>query len=189
MLFLFLLLSFMQVSLLGIGGSPSAQSLLEHEVITLHHWLTPEQMANLMTFCKTLPGGTAINTATLVGATSAYAPYGVWGSIFASVLSLVGLVLPSTLWTTLYTKLQEKRKYQSFYECAMVVLRPLVPGLIAAAAIILMRKENFGSLDTTPWDFGVSVFLFLSTLLGVGVYKFNALFVVLLCGIAGLLLY
>lgn len=189
MLFLFLLLSFIQVGLLGIGGTPSAQSLLEHEVITLHHWLSPAQMADLMVFCRALPGGTSVNTATLVGATSAFARYGVWGSLCASVLSLIGLIIPSSLWTMLYTKLQEKREYQSFYNCAMVVLRPLVPGLIAAASIILMRAENFGSLDTTPWEFGVSVFLFLSTLIGVGVYKFNALFMVVLCGIAGLLLY
>lgn len=70
----------------------------------------------------------------------------------------------------------------------MVVLRPLVPGLIAAAAIIMMRTDNFGSPSTTPWDFWVSIFLFLSTLIGVGYYHINALFMVVLCGITGWIL-
>ena len=48
MIFLILFLSFFQVSFLGIGGNASAQALIEHEVITLHHWFTPAQMADLM---------------------------------------------------------------------------------------------------------------------------------------------
>lgn len=71
----------------------------------------------------------------------------------------------------------------------MVVLRPLIPGLVAAAAILLMRADNFGSLTESPWDFWMSTFLFLSTLIGVGYYRFNSLFIVLLCGLAGLIIY
>ena len=55
MIFLILFLSFFQVSFLGIGGNASAQALIEHEVITLHHWFTPAQMADLMVFCRLLP--------------------------------------------------------------------------------------------------------------------------------------
>lgn len=187
-IFLILFLSFFQVSFLGIGGTPAAQALLEHEVITLHHWLTPGQLADLMVFCRTLPGGTGVNTATLTAALTTANQFGFWGTIAASICSVAGLVVPSTFWTAFYSKIQEKHKYQSFFDCAMVVLRPLIPGLIAAAAIIMMRSDNFGSLRTTPWDFWVSTFLFLSALIGIGVYRFNALFMVILCGIAGWIL-
>lgn len=187
-IYLFLFLSFLQVSLLGIGGYASAQALLEHEVVTLHHWLTPEQMGNLMAFCRMLPGGTGLNTATLTGAFAASTQFGAWGCIAASTLSVVALVVPSALWTAVFVRLQERRKYKTFYDCAMTVLRPLVPGLVVAAAIIMMRADNFGTQSTTPWDFWVSVFLFFATLIGVGVYRFNALFMVVLCGIAGWML-
>ncbi len=187
-IYLFLFLSFLQVSLLGIGGYASAQALLEHEVVTLHHWLTPEQMGNLMAFCRMLPGGTGLNTATLTGALAASAQFGVWGCIASAVLSVLALVLPSALWTAVFVRLQERRKYKTFYDCAMTVLRPLVPGLVAAAAILMMRGDNFGTPSTTPWDFWVSVFLFFATLIGVGVYRFNALFMVVLCGVAGWML-
>ena len=51
------------------------------------------------------------------------------------------------------------------------------------------RADTFGTPSTTPWDFMVSIFLFLATLIGIGVYKFNALFMVVLCGLAGCVLY
>ena len=188
LIFLVLFLSFFQVSFLGMGGNAAAQALLEHEVITLHHWFTPAQMANLMVFCRMLPGGTGLNTATLTAASATANKFGFWGTIAASICSAAGLIVPSTFWTAFYTKIQEKRKYQAFFECAMVVLRPLVPGLIAAAAIIMMRADNFGSPSTTPWDFWVSIFLFFSTLIGVGYYRINALFMVIMCGIAGWIL-
>lgn len=70
----------------------------------------------------------------------------------------------------------------------MAVLRPLVPGLIAAAAILLMRQDIFSSFQQSPWDFCVSVFLFLATLIGVGLYRFNAAFMIILCGLAGCIL-
>lgn len=99
MLFLLLMFSFAQVGFLGIGSSVGSQAFLEHEVITLHRWLTPSQMADLMVFCRALPGGTGINTATLTGFLAASARFGFWGSVVASVLSVVSLALPSALWT------------------------------------------------------------------------------------------
>ena len=186
-IYFYLFLSFFQVSMLGIGGSAGAQALLEHEVITLHHWFTPEQMADFMFVCRLFPGSTGFNTAVTTSAIAA-SPYGVWGCILAALTSTAGLVVPSCIWTTLYTKLQSQRQYKSFYECIMVVLRPLIPGLIAAAAILMMRADNFGSPSTTPWDFFVSLFLFLSTLIGIMCYRFNALFMIVLCGIAGWIL-
>ena len=186
-IYLYLFISFFQVSMLGIGGYTSSQALLEHEVITLHQWLTPEQMANFMFVCRLFPGSTAYNPA-ILSSSIATTGMGFWACVSAGLTSTAALVIPSYLWTSLYTKLQEKRQYESFYNCAMVVLRPLIPGLIAAAAILLMRTDNFGSPYTTPWDFGISLFLFLSTLVGTLFFRFNALFMIVLCGITGWIL-
>ncbi len=188
LVYIYLFLSFIQVSMLGIGGNASSQALLEHEIITLHHWLTPEQMANCMFACRLLPGSTGYNTAILSSSIAASA-LGFWGCILACLTSTAAMVIPSCLWTSLYTKLQTKRHYQSFYDCAMVVLRPLIPGLIAAAAIIMMRADNFGSVYTTPWDFGVSIFLFIATLIGVLYFKISAMFMIVLCGVTGWILF
>ena len=116
MIFLILFLSFFQVSFLGIGGNASAQALIEHEVITLHHWFTPAQMADLMVFCRLLPGGTGLNTATLTATIATANKFGFFGTIAASLCTIAGLIVPSTFWTAFYTKGQEKHKYQNFYD-------------------------------------------------------------------------
>lgn len=185
---LLLFLSFMQVGLFGIGGSAGSQALLENEIITFHQWLTPAQFADVMVFCRVLPGGTGMNVAAMSGYFSTCARFGFWGAAGAGLVSVVSLVIPSVLWTSLIVKLQKSESCRSWLECVMVVLRPLVPGLIAAAAIIMMRRDIFSSMQTNPWDFCVSVFLFLATLVGVGLYRFNAVFMVILCGIAGWIL-
>lgn len=189
LLYLFLFLSFAQVGLFGLGSDAGAQALLEHEVITLHHWLTPGQMADMMAFCRLLPGGTGVNAATLSGSLAAAGQFGFGGAVLASLLSVIGLVLPAAAWTAIISKIQSIGKFDNIFECVMTLLRPLVPGLAVAAAIIMMRAENFGNPMTTPWDFWVSVFLFVATLIGVGVYRFHAGFMVLLCGVAGWILF
>jgi len=188
LVFLFLFLSFLQVGALSVGGDASAQALVEHEVITLHHWLTPAQMADLMTFCRVLPGGAILSTASLNGSLAVAARFGFWGSVGASYVSVLGLCLPAAAWTAIVNKLHTIPRRREWIVPVMTVLRPLVPGLIAGAALLLMREENFGMLQQTPWGFFVSVFLFLSTLIGVGIYRFNALFMIILCGVAGWLL-
>lgn len=189
LLFLLLFLSFAQVGFFGLGGDAGAQAVLEHEAITLHHWLTPGQMADLMTFCRVLPGGTGVSAATLTGSLAGAARFGFGGAVAASIVAVMGLVLPAVTWTAIVGKIQSLGKYSHIFGCVMTLLRPLVPGLIAAAAILMMREENFGNPAVTPWDFGVSVFLFTATLIGVGVYRVNAAFMVLLCGLAGWLLF
>lgn len=188
LIYLFLFLSFLQVGAFGLGGNAGAQALLEHEAITLHHWLSPAQMADLMVFCRTLPGGTGLNAATLSGSLAAAAKFGFWGCAAASAVSVAGLALPAVAWTAVARRFKDKLKGNGLFECALVLLRPLVPGLIAGAAILMMRAENFSTPGETPWDFGVSLFLFVSTLVGVGLYRFNAVFMILLCGVAGWIL-
>ena len=187
-IYLFLFLSFAQMSLLGIGGNAGTQALLEHEVITLHHWITPEQLSNLMVFCRTIPGGTGLNAATLVGSLSTVTRFGFWGSLLASTVSVIGLTLPAALWAWIITAFRKSGKKSILFDGFMLLLRPLVPGLIAAAAILMMTPENFGSPLTHPWQFGVTVFLFLTTLIGTSCYRFNAFFMILICGIAGCIL-
>lgn len=188
LLFLFLLLSFFQVGFFSLGADAGAQALLEHEIITSHHWMTPGQMADFMAFCHFLPGGTAVNAATLCGPLSAASHYDFWSGVGGSLLALAGLCVPSFIWTSLFSRLHRSRPFSDLAECALVLLRPLVPGLIVGAALIMCRSDIFGSFETSPWELGVSLFLFLSTLAGVGFFRFNGGFMILLCGLAGWLL-
>ena len=98
LIYLFLLLSFTQVTLFGLGGDPAAQALLEHETLTLHKWLTPDQLTDLMTMSRCLPGGSIFNTAVLTGYTATVGAFGNWGGVAGSLVSELGLVWPAVLW-------------------------------------------------------------------------------------------
>ena len=61
-------------------------------------------------------------------------------------------------------------------------------GLLAAASLLLMTEENFGHYSECPWQFWISVGLFLFAFIGQKVYKMGPILLILLCGLTGLLL-
>jgi len=67
-------------------------------------------------------------------------------------------------------------------------LRPAVVGLLAAATLLLMTRENFSTPTDNPWQFGVSCFLFAASFYGVLVMKINPIRMMCYSAVAGLLL-
>ena len=68
-------------------------------------------------------------------------------------------------------------------------LRPAVVGLLASAALVLMTVENFGSPTDDTYTFVVSCAIFLVAFVATRKYKVNPILMIVLCGVAGLLLY
>jgi chromate transporter len=68
-------------------------------------------------------------------------------------------------------------------------LRPAVVGLLAAAALVLMTAENFGSFQTNKYQFIVSVIIFLAAFIGTRKFKISPILMIVICGLAGWLLY
>jgi chromate transporter len=79
-------------------------------------------------------------------------------------------------------------KYQKHPVVASVFdgLRPGVVGLLASAALVLMNSENFGS-DT--YSIITSIAIFASVFIASHKYKVNPILLIILCGIAGFILY
>ena len=68
-------------------------------------------------------------------------------------------------------------------------LRPAVVGLLAAASLVLMTPENFGSYQTDSYQFVISIVIFLAAFIGTRKFKVNPILMIVLCGLAGFLLY
>lgn len=188
MIFLSLFLSFFLVGLVGFGGDYSLLAFLQHILVTHTGWLTPSEFTDLMGMCRIVPGSICLNSAAWGGYAAVSGRLGFWPALGGSAVAAVSLALPAFLWTAIVNKLRGNAWAGSVLESVMSLLRPLVPGIVAAAALMLMNKENFGSPALSPWQFGISIFLFFSTVVGICFYRFNALFMVLLCGVAGWLL-
>ena len=145
--------TFFKIGLFGFGGGLAIFSLIQMEVVQ-HGWLTPEEVVDIMAVSQVTPGPIGINCATYVG----YTIGGFWGS----VLTTFALVLPSLMIMLSVCKayfwLNKRFQGNPYFEQTLRMLRFTVIGLIASAALMLMKPTTF--IDPISWTiFGVVAFL------------------------------
>ena len=125
MIYLQLLLSFLQIGLLSIGGGYAALPIIQSQVVDLHHWITMREFADILTISQMTPGPIAINGATFVGTKIAGLP----GAIVASV----GVVIPSFIIVLTLAFIYYKYRQLDTIQAVLKGLRPAVVALIASA--------------------------------------------------------
>lgn len=152
MLYLQLFISFFRIGLFGFGGGLAILSLIQMEV-EAHGWMTQQEFVDIVAVSQVTPGPIGINCATYVG----YTAGGLWGS----VLTTFAIVLPSLIIMLsvcrAYFWLNRRFQGNPYFEQTLRILRFTVIGLIASAALLLIRPTNF--IDTASWIiFGVVAF-------------------------------
>ncbi|MEE0690945.1 MAG: chromate transporter [Bacteroidaceae bacterium] len=189
LLYLKLFWTFFQIGLFGFGGGYAMISMIQSEVVGRHHWMTNGEFTDIVAISQSTPGPIGINSATYVGYTSltnaGYAP--VWGAL-GSLIATFAVVLPSLILMLAISRFFMKYKNHPAVEQTFMGLRPTVIGLLAAASLLLMNAENFSTPGQNPWQFFISVGLFLFAFIGQQVYKMNPILLLVLCGLSGLLL-
>ena len=189
LLYLKLFWTFFQIGLFGFGGGYAMISMIQGEVVGRHHWMTNGEFTDIVAISQSTPGPIGINSATYVGYTSlinaGYAP--VWGAL-GSFIATFAVVLPSLILMLAISRFFMKYKNHPAVEHTFMGLRPAVIGLLAAASLLLMNAENFSTPGQNPWQFFISVGLFLFAFIGQQVYKMNPILLLVLCGLSGLLL-
>ena len=137
-------------------------SMIQGEVVGRHHWMTNGEFTDIVAISQSTPGPIGINSATYVGYTSlinaGYAP--VWGAL-GSLIATFAVVLPSLILMLAISRFFMKYKNHPAVEQTFMGLRPAVIGLLAAASLLLMNAENFSTPGQNPWQFFISVGLFL----------------------------
>ncbi|MBR5775026.1 MAG: chromate transporter [Bacteroidaceae bacterium] len=189
LLYLKLFWTFFQIGLFGFGGGYAMISMIQGEVVGRHHWMTNGEFTDIVAISQSTPGPIGINSATYVGYTSlinaGYTP--IWGAL-GSLIATFAVVLPSLILMLAISRFFMKYKNHPAVEHTFMGLRPAVIGLLAAASLLLMNAENFSTPGQNPWQFFISVGLFLFAFIGQQVYKMNPILLLVLCGLSGLLL-
>ena len=62
-----LLWVYLKIGTFGFGGGYAMLSLIQHEIVDLHHWLTPQQFTDVVAISQMTPGPIGINSATYGG--------------------------------------------------------------------------------------------------------------------------
>lgn len=182
MIYLQLFYTFFKIGLFGFGGGYAMLSMIQGEVVTCYGWVSSQEFTDIVAISQMTPGPIGINTATYVGFTST-------GSVWGSVIATFAVVLPSFILMLTISRFFLKYQKHPVVESVFAGLRPAVVGLLAAAALVLMNVENFGSPTKDTYSFVVSVAIFVVVFIGTRKYKLNPILMIVACGIAGLLLY
>ena len=189
MIFFSLFYTFFMIGLFGFGGGYGMLSLIQNEVVYNHNWMTIGEFTNIVAISQMTPGPIGINSATYCGYTAIkHAGMSNTMAIMGSATATTALVLPSFILMIIIAKLLLKYMKTPLVESIFMGLRPAVVGLLAAAALLLMKEENFGDINTSPWRFWISVIIFLATWIGTKVVKINPILMMGFAGFAGLLL-
>lgn len=173
MIYLQLFISYLKIGFFGFGGGYTMLSLLQNEIVVQNQWLTNAELADIIAISQITPGPIAINSATYVG-------YTITGNVWGSLLATFAVVLPSLTIMLTATKFYLKLRDNKYVSAAMSGMKPMIIGMIASAAAVLITPDNF--MDGKSWAiFGVS---FLCSL-----KKLNPILIVALSAAAGLLIY
>lgn len=145
MILLKLFLTFFKIGAFTFGGGFAMLPLVQEEVLA-NGWLTREQIIDFIAVSESTPGPFAINMATFVGQQV--------GGIPGSIVSTLGIVLPSFLVVLIISKVYEKIKGKTVVKGMMGGLKAAVVGLISVALFSLIRTvflDHFQVVDITTF--------------------------------------
>lgn len=167
--------AYLKIGFFGFGGGYAMLSLIEKEVVQ-SGWITSNTFTDIVAISQMTPGPIGINSATYIG----YVATG--GNVLGSILATLVVVLPSFLLVLFAAHYIQKHRDSAVIKGMFMGLRPVVVGLIASAALLLMNRENF--VDYT-WSIGICAASFCL----VRFTKIHPIYVIILAGIAGYIIY
>ena len=189
MIFLQLFWTFFKIGLFGFGGGYGMLSLIQMETVRNHAWLSSAEFTNIVAISQMTPGPIGINSATYCGYVAVHnAGYSGAMTVVGSACATFALVLPSFILMVLISKMFMRYMNTPAVQSIFLGLRPTVVGLLAAAALMLMNRENFGSMHDSPWQFFISIALFVSTFVGTYYIKISPIKMICYAAFAGLVL-
>lgn len=175
-----LFLTFFLIGCFSFGGGYAMIPVIEREVVTNHGWMTIQEFTDVIAVAGMSPGPIATNSAIFVG----YQVNGVAGSF----ISAIGMILPSFIIIMIVSLFFYRIQEHTLVKSAFYGLRPMITGLILYAAIKFgLNNEIF------KWDFSfhqLSLFtIFICSLLAMLKFKMHPVFVILISGMVGIVLY
>lgn len=165
---------FFKIGLFSFGGGYAILSLIQREVVQNSSWITTGEFTEIVALSQITPGPIAINSATYIG-------YHITNNVLGSVVSTFGVILPSVLIIGLILIFLSKFERSLFIKRGFKALRIIVLGLILAAGLSLLTKDNF--LDYK------SVLIFIGSIILSLKYNIGIIPLIISSGILGIFLY
>ena len=190
MIFWKLFYTFCKIGLFNFGGGYAMIALIQNEVVEKQGWMTMTEFTDIVATSQITPGPIGINVATYAGYTAVvnagYDPF--WGVAGAFLASFSVILLPFIL-MLLLSRYLLKYKDDKIVKTIMSLLKLAVIGLIAAAAVLLVNPETFGSWSESPLQLCVSIALFAAAFFASLKWKVSPILQIVIAGVVGVLVY
>lgn len=187
MIFLKLVWAYLVIGLFGFGGGYAMLALIENKIVG-PGWITEQTFTDIVAISQMTPGPIGINSATYIGYVAPQLngyPGWLWG-LLGSIICTVTIIIPSFVLVRRTSHYIRKHQESAYIKGAFAGLRPVVVGLIASAALLLMNEANFGT-DTR--QLLISIALCVATLCVQLFTKIHPILTICLAGFAGWLIY
>ncbi len=172
--YLKLIWAYLKIGLFGFGGGYAMLALIEREVVA-PGWISEQMFTDIVAISQMTPGPIGINSATYIG-------YVVTGSVWGSIVTTVTVMIPSFLLVIYASHFIRRHKESGVIKGIFMGLRPVVIGLIASAALLLMNRQNFP-------DYTVSIAICVVAFCLNYFTKLHPIYIICLAGLTGLIVY
>ena len=128
-----LILIMVPLSIASIGGASGIYAPLQHQVVHVHQWLTPQDFLELFAVCRFLPGPSS-----LLGAMIGFKVAGVLGALVATM----ALYIPSATLFYAVARSWTKNRGKSWQVALQRGLAPIAAGLIMSGVLALFKLSG-----------------------------------------------
>ena len=199
-IYLKMIWAYLKIGIFGFGGGYAMLSLVERSVVG-PGWISEQMFTDIVAISQMTPGPIGINSATYIG----YVAPGninpetlsspIWG-ILGSILCTLAVTIPSFFLVIKASHFIRKHNESGVIKAIFAGLRPVVVGLIASAAIMLMNKANFepdGETRTLICSIAICAISFCLVFFKINIKGkkrgVHPILVICLMGLAGYILY
>ncbi len=190
LLFLKIFYVFTKIGTFNFGGGYAMLSLIHNEVVIKNQWMTNAEFTDMVAISQSTPGPIGINAATYAGYTAVlHQGYPEWAAVLGSVLASLSIIWLPFILMLLISHYLITHKDSKIVKDVFAALRPAIIGLIGAAALLLMNRDNFNSPQESPWLWSMSVVMFALAFYFTRYRKTNPILILLVSGIVGLVVY
>lgn len=151
-----LFLQYMFLSLISISGAITTVPDMHRYLVTQQSWLTDAQFSSSVAIAQAAPGPNVLFVALMGWNVGINAAGGVEAGIrawplglFGLLVTLVGIMLPSTTLTYLATRWGHRNRERRGVRAFKQGMAPIVIGLLGATAWVLAAGN--GAASATPW--------------------------------------
>ncbi len=166
-------LEFCKIGVISFGGGNAIFPVLHYEIVEKLKWISTQDFLNFVSIAETTPGPIGMNLSTFIGFKLAGFPGALIATIgYAFLPFLIMLVV-----ATVAIKIKDNKIYKKFLSAIMVVVLVLL-----IRAVHLMAEGGFK--DFRPYLLALVAFIVFMKF-----KKFNPIYLLIACGLIGIIIF